>query len=100
LIKRHREPRGDQRAGAADRRGRRHRLALLFSRADSPNTRSMRAVVVDSLAHSLVALLPAQAPEVLRSLAATVENWHGATEEDRVRALPFMFATFKVFENA
>jgi hypothetical protein len=64
------------------------------------NTRSMRAVVVDSLAHSLVNLLPAQAPEALRSLAAVVENWHGATEEDRVRALPFMFATFKVFENA
>jgi len=64
------------------------------------NTRSMRAVVVDSLAHSLVTLLPAQAPELLRSLAAVVEDWHGATEEDRVRALPFLFATFKVFENA
>lgn len=64
------------------------------------NTRSMRAVVVDSLAHSLVTLLPAQAPELLRSLATVVEDWHGATEEDRVRALPFLFATFKVFENA
>jgi hypothetical protein len=29
-----------------------------------------------------------------------VENWDGATEEDRVRALPFIFATFKLFENA
>ena len=64
------------------------------------NTRSMRAVVVDSLAHSLVDLLPTQAPEMMRSFAAVVENWYGATEEDRVRALPFIFATFKVFENA
>jgi hypothetical protein len=64
------------------------------------NTWSMRAVVVDSLAHSLVALLPAQAPEVLRSFAAVVEDRHGASEEHRIRALPFMFAMFKVFENA
>jgi hypothetical protein len=28
------------------------------------------------------------------------ENWHGATEEDRARAVPFIFATFKLFENA
>jgi len=64
------------------------------------NTRSMRAVVVDSLAHSLVDLLPAQAPEIMRSFSIVVEEWNGATGEDRVRALPFIFATFKLFENA
>jgi hypothetical protein len=64
------------------------------------NTRSMRAVVVDSLAHSMVDLLPAQAPESMRAFAAVVENWYGANDEDRLRAIPFIFATFKVFENA
>jgi hypothetical protein len=64
------------------------------------NTRSMRAVVVDSLAHSMVDLLPAQAPESMRAFAAVVENWYGASDEDRLRAIPFIFATFKVFENA
>src|SRR5262249_50078739 len=62
----------------------------------------MRAVVVDSLAHSLVDLLgpQAQAPELMRAFSAVTEDWHCASEEDRVRALPFIFATFKVFENA
>jgi len=66
------------------------------------NTRSMRAVVVDSLAHSLVDLLGLQAydPQSMRAFSVVVENWHGATEEDRIRALPFIFATFKPFENA
>ena len=64
------------------------------------NTQSMRAVVVDSLAHSLVDLLPSQGPEVIRAVAAVVEDLYKATEEDRVRALPFIFATFKLFENA
>ena len=60
----------------------------------------MRAVVVDALAHSLVDLLSVQVPELTRSFGAVVENSDGATEEDRVRALPFIFATFKLFENA
>lgn len=66
------------------------------------NTRSMRAVVVDSLAHSLVDLLGPQAqnPESLRAFSAVTENWDVASEEDRARAVPFMFATFKLFENA
>jgi hypothetical protein len=66
------------------------------------NTRSMRAVVVDSLAHSLVDLLGPQAqnPESLGAFSAVTENWDAATEEDRARTLPFIFATFKVFENA
>jgi hypothetical protein len=66
------------------------------------NTRSMRAVVVDSLAHSLVDLLGPQAqnPESLRAFSAVTENWNTANDEDRARALPFIFATFKLFENA
>jgi hypothetical protein len=66
------------------------------------NTRSMRAVVVDSLAHSLVDLLGPQAqnPESLRAFSAVTENWNTATDEDRARSLPFIFATFKLFENA
>jgi hypothetical protein len=49
------------------------------------NTKSMRAVVVDALAHSLVDLLSVQVPELTRSFGAVVENWDGATEEDRER---------------
>jgi len=66
------------------------------------NTRSMRAVVVDSLAHSLVDLLGPQAqnPESLRAFSVVTENWDAAGEEDRARAVPFIFATFKLFENA
>lgn len=66
------------------------------------NTRSMRAVVVDSLAHSLVDLLGPQAqnPESLRALSIVTENWNAASDEDRARSLPFIFATFKLFENA
>jgi hypothetical protein len=66
------------------------------------NTRSMRAVVVDSLAHSLVDLLGphTQNPESLRAFSVVTEDWNAASDEDRARALPFIFATFKLFENA
>jgi hypothetical protein len=64
------------------------------------NTQSMRAVVVDSLAHSMVDLLPAQSPGPMRAFATVIENWHGASDDDRLRAIPFIFATSKVFENA
>jgi hypothetical protein len=66
------------------------------------NTRSQRSVVVDSLTHSLIDLLGPQAqnPESLRAFSVVIEDWHGSTEHDRVRALPFIFATFKIFENA
>ncbi|MGE5208272.1 MAG: hypothetical protein ACM3KL_02955 [Alphaproteobacteria bacterium] len=51
------------------------------------NTRSMRAVVVDSLAHSIVDLLGPQAqdPEQMRAFAGVIEDWDGATEADRFR---------------
>ena len=66
------------------------------------NTRSMRAVVVDSLAHSLVDLLGphVQNPESLRAFSVVTENWNGASDEDRARTVPLIFALFKLFENA
>jgi hypothetical protein len=65
------------------------------------NTCSQRSVVVDSLTSSLIALLGPQAePKLMRSFAAAIEDWHGASEEDRTRAISMLFTTFKLFENA
>lgn len=65
------------------------------------NTQSQRSVVVDSLTHSLIALLgPHYDPNQMRAFAAVTEDWYGATEEDRVRALSMLFTTFKLFDNA
>lgn len=66
------------------------------------NTKSQRSVVVDSLTSSLIALLGPQSydPELMRSFAAAVDDWHGATVEDRTRAVATLFITFKLFENA
>ena len=64
------------------------------------NTRSQRAVVVDALTRGIAEILSVQTPEVLRSLMRVVENFEEATEEDRLRALPQVFALFKLFENA
>jgi len=66
------------------------------------NTQSQRSVVVDSLTHSLLALLGPQASDLdlVRAFLAVMEDWHGATEADRLRAVATLFATFKVFENA
>jgi hypothetical protein len=78
-------------------------VSLFYLAAEIPqNTRSMRAVVVDSLAHSLVDLLGPQAqnPESLRAFSIVSENWNTASDEDRARTVPFIFATFKLFENA
>lgn len=66
------------------------------------NTRSQRMAVVDSLAHSIADLLVplSHNPELMRAFSAVAENWYGATEEDRLRVLPFNLALFKLFENA
>jgi hypothetical protein len=66
------------------------------------NTRSMRAIVVDSLAHSIVELLGsmAQQPESLRAFAVVVQDWERASDEERLRAVSFLFANFRLFENA
>lgn len=64
------------------------------------NTRSMRAVVVDALTRGIADILSGQTPEVMRSFVRVVENLESASEEDRLRALPQLFALFKLFENA
>jgi hypothetical protein len=66
------------------------------------NTKSQRSVVVDSLTSSLIALLGPQStdPTLMRSFATAVEDWHGASEDDRRRAVATLFTTFKLFENA
>jgi hypothetical protein len=65
------------------------------------NTRSQRSIVVDSLTNSLIALLGPQAgdPALTLAFVTIVENWHGATEEDRLRAVAVLFPLFKLFEN-
>jgi hypothetical protein len=62
----------------------------------------MRAMVVDSLAKSIADVIRpmAEDPELIRAFHVVVEDWHGATEDDRMRALPLFFSTFKLFENA
>ena len=64
------------------------------------NTRSMRAMVVDALTRGIADILSGQNPEILRSFVRVVENLDDASEEDRLLALPQLFALFKLFENA
>jgi len=66
------------------------------------NTRSQRAVVVDSLAHSLIDLLGPQAHDVefTRAFSRVINDWNGASEEDRIRTVSVLLAVFKLFENA
>jgi len=66
------------------------------------NTKSQRSVVVDPLTSSLINLLGPQAsdPKLTRAFASATEDWHGASEEDRIRAIAVLFALFKLFENA
>lgn len=66
------------------------------------NTRSMRAVVVDSLAHSLIDLLGPQAHDIefMHAFARATKDWNGASEEDRARTVAVLLSVFKLFENA
>ena len=66
------------------------------------NTRSMRAVVVDSLAHSLIDLLGPQAFDVefTRAFSRVTKDWNAASDEDRMRTVSVLICTFKLFENA
>jgi hypothetical protein len=36
----------------------------------------------------------------MRAFASVVEDWEGATEDDRLRTVSLLFSTFKLFENA
>jgi hypothetical protein len=66
------------------------------------NTLSQRSVVVDSLTQSLINLLGPQAsdPNLTRAFASATEDWYGAAEADRLRAVAVLFTLFKLFENA
>lgn len=66
------------------------------------NTQSQRSVVVDSLTSSLITLFGQQSatPEHMRAFASVIEDWQGATEDDRLRTVSLLFSTFKLFENA
>jgi hypothetical protein len=66
------------------------------------NTRSMRAVVLDSLAQSIADVIRPMVEdrELMRAFHIVVEDWHKATDDDRMWALPLFFSTFKLFENA
>jgi hypothetical protein len=66
------------------------------------NTRSQRSVVVDSLTSSLITLLSPQStdPVLTRAFASVIDDWYGASEADRLRAIAVLFTVFKLFENA
>ncbi|MEY2438835.1 MAG: hypothetical protein QOI34_220 [Verrucomicrobiota bacterium] len=66
------------------------------------NTRSSRAVVVDSLAKSMheLAFAMAQNDQLLKIVTITLHNWSAATEIERARAASFLLGYFKLFENA
>lgn len=66
------------------------------------NTRSSRAIVVDSLARSMhdLAFAMAQNDELLRIVTTTLHDWVTATETERARAASFLLGYFKLFENA
>jgi hypothetical protein len=66
------------------------------------NTRSMRAVVVDSLARSIADLIrpAAESVDLMRAIHDVAEDYHSATNEDLLRSLPLLFSLFKLFENA
>jgi hypothetical protein len=65
------------------------------------NTRSARAVVVDSLARSMheLAFEIAKNDELLK-LAISFQDWNNATELERARYASFILGYFKLFENA
>jgi hypothetical protein len=66
------------------------------------NTRSQRSVVVDSLTRSLIDLLGPQTSDLnqMQAWISVTEDWHRATEADRLRGIFLLFTMFKVFENA
>lgn len=77
-------------------------LSLFYLAAQvRQNTRSARALVVDSLARSMhdLAFEMARSDQLLKT-ATTLKNWKKATELERARAASFMLGYFKLFENA
>jgi hypothetical protein len=64
------------------------------------NTRSSRAIVVDSLARSMhdLAFEMAQNDQLLTT-ATMLKDWSSASEMERARYASFMLGYFKLFEN-
>ena len=64
------------------------------------NTRSSRAIVVDSLARSMhdLAIEMAQNDQLLTT-ATMLKDWNSASELERARYASFMLGYFKLFEN-
>jgi hypothetical protein len=97
------EPGDDQRGCAVGRREWDGRVVVYLAAQIHQNTRSIRAMMVDSLAHPIADVIRPMAEDrelLMRAFHVVVEDWHGATEDDRMRALPLFFSTFKLFENA
>ena len=66
------------------------------------NTRSQKALVVDSLAAAITSInVPAMESHLLGSaLSKATADWGSATREERIVAHYFLFSFFKLLENA
>jgi hypothetical protein len=75
-------------------------LALIVSLRQ--NTRSQKALAVDSLAAAITSInLPAMESHVLGSaLSKATVDWASASREERIIAHYFLFSFFKLLENA
>ena len=66
------------------------------------NTKSQRALVVDSLAAAITSInVPAmKSPTLGSALSKATANWSSASREERIVAHYFLFSFFKLLENA
>jgi len=66
------------------------------------NTKSQRALVVDSLAAAITSInVPAmESPTLGSALSKATANWTSASREERIVAHYFLFSFFKLLENA
>ena len=75
-------------------------IALIISLRQ--NTRSQKALVVDSLAAAIASInVPAMESHALGSaISKATTNWGSASREERIMAHYFLFSFFKLSENA
>src|SRR5256886_10623412 len=75
-------------------------IALIISIRQ--NTKSQKALVVDSLAAAIAAInVPAMESDALGSaISKAMMNWGSASREERIMAHYFLFSFFKLSENA
>src|SRR5437588_10290034 len=66
------------------------------------NTRSQKALVVDSLAAAITSInVPAmESPALGSALSKATVDWSSASREERIIAHYFLFSLFKLLENA